>query len=53
MSFRSVEIRTSIKACKIRYSLEVNPQVELNLLREPVFKNKYKEEYKLNFSGKL
>lgn len=45
--------RTSIKACKLDVNLEVNPQVELNLLRALVFKDKYKEKYKLNFSSKL
>lgn len=45
--------RTSIKACKLDVNLEENPQVELNLLRALVFKDKYKEEYKLNFSSNL
>ena len=35
---------------KLDVNLEVNPQVELNFLRALVFKDKYKEEYKLNFS---
>ncbi|MGG0304186.1 hypothetical protein ABEY59_26445 [Bacillus albus] len=45
--------RTSINACKLDVNLEENPQVELNLLRALVFKDKYKEEYKLNFSSNL
>ncbi|MGQ9023712.1 hypothetical protein [Bacillus sp. 18-5] len=45
--------RTSIKASKLDVNLEENPQVELNLLRALVFKDKYKEEYKLNFSSNL
>lgn len=44
---------TSIKACKLDVHLEVNPQVELNLLRALVFKDKYKDNYKLSFSNKL
>ncbi|AWK48159.1 hypothetical protein V9W62_19375 [Bacillus velezensis] len=45
--------QTSIKNCKLDVHLEFNPQVELNLLRALVFKDKYKDEYKLNFSNKL
>ncbi|PRS20000.1 hypothetical protein C6X94_17050 [Bacillus safensis] len=45
--------RTSIKASKLDVNLEENPQVELNLLRALVFKDKYKEEYKLHFSNNL
>lgn len=45
--------RTSIKACKLDVNLEDNPQVELNLLRALVFKDKYKKEYKLKFSSNL
>lgn len=40
----------STSISKLDVNLEVNPQVELNFLRALVFKDKYKEEYKLNFS---
>lgn len=40
----------STSISKLDVNLEVNPQVELNFLRTLVFKDKYKEEYKLNFS---
>lgn len=45
--------QNSIKSCKLDINLEANPQVELNLLRALVFKDKYKNEYKLRFSKKL
>ncbi|MDW0114319.1 hypothetical protein QT711_14065 [Sporosarcina saromensis] len=45
--------RTSITSCELDVILEANPQVELNLLRALVFKDKYKEDYKLDFSSKL
>jgi hypothetical protein len=38
--------RTSIRECKLDITLEENPQVELNLLRALIFK----EKYNLNFS---
>ena len=43
----------SIKHSKIDIILEDNPQVELNLLRALVFKEKYKEELNLSFSNRL
>lgn len=45
--------RTSIIECKLDVNLEENPQVELNLLRALVFKDKYKEKYKFKFSNNL
>lgn len=45
--------QTSIKSCKLDVHLEANPQVELNLLRALVFKDKYKDNYKLKFSNRL
>ncbi|WP_281203182.1 hypothetical protein [Cytobacillus kochii] len=45
--------RTSIQDCKLDVNLEDNPQVELNLLRALVFKDKYKKDYKLKFSSNL
>lgn len=45
--------KNSIKNRKLDVNLEINPQVELNLLRALVFKEKYEEEYKLSFSNKL
>lgn len=41
--------RTSIRDCKLDITLEENPQVELNLLRALVFK----EKYNLVFSNRL
>lgn len=45
--------KTSISAGKLDINLERNPQVELNLLRAIVFKEKYREKYELSFSNKL
>lgn len=45
--------KTSISAGKLDINLERNPQVELNLLRAIVFKDKYREKYKLIYSNKL
>lgn len=45
--------KNSIKNRKLDVNLETNPQVELNLLRALVFKEKYEKEYQLNFSNKL
>lgn len=41
--------KNSVLAGKIDINLDINPQIELNLLRAIVFKNKYQ----LNFSNKL
>ncbi|RTR25949.1 hypothetical protein EKG37_22205 [Robertmurraya yapensis] len=41
--------RSSVRECKLDITLEENPQIELNLLRAMVFK----EKYNLNFSKKL
>ncbi|MGD6818305.1 hypothetical protein ACQCVE_14690 [Metabacillus sp. 113a] len=43
------DFRTSVRDCKLDITLEENPQVELNLLRAIVFK----EKYKLKFSSRL
>lgn len=45
--------KNSIKNRKLDVNLEKNPQVELNLLRALVFKEKYEEDYQLSFSNKL
>lgn len=45
--------KNSIKNRKLDVNLEINPQVELNLLRALVFKEKYEEDYQLSFSNKL
>lgn len=45
--------QTSLSARMLDINLEKNPQVELNLLRAIIFKDKYKGRYQLNFSRKL
>ena len=42
-------LKTSIKNCELDIILEENPQIELNLLRALIFR----EKYKLDFSKKL